>query len=627
MSLLETFQKIQKARKELQGLIEEATIIFVDLAESTFYKDEKGIEEGVEKVVNFNLDITKIIKENGEEYKRKGDLEGYEISKYIGDSVMAYFKGQNGPKIAVEIGIKIQQYFKELNLAMKNDLDKFKPKIGIDFGEVLFAQYYENSPRDPHGLIVDRAARIVSLAKPYQILISDDVNKLLGSNFKKEISEMDYRKLKGIKKDVKVREVVWDEKLGKLGIKFEITPSVSMISADEPTVFRFIEDNLLLEQSKQVDLFLYTYETLASSLRFKLLESKVPIILRILIRNPRNDPKKEANIKSSINIMSEIMSKNPKITFNVRFYNDEPLLRAYIFHKENNESVGLFGMYRYDASHDMKFVGAEYNHLIYAVGGSFFEKHLLGVFQSRFDYAWEKLTQQKAIIFDLDGLLIDSMPFYYQAWFEAFQNVGINIRKDEVYEREGEKKEITAKEVYIKYKGEEPSSDLIKIIIKTKDEVFKKIYKVQIFPHVQELLKCLKSKNIKLGLVTGSTSLAEKFQKHEDFLDLFDVLITGENTKIGKPMPDPYNIAVDKLGVSKENCCVIENAPLGIKSAKAAELTCFAVKGNSPIPDKTLEDAGACFVYKNFLDLRKHLVWADTNIDIKDFINMFKAIL
>lgn len=627
MSLLNTLQKIQKARKELEGLIEDATIIFVDLAESTYYKDERGIEEGVEKVVNFNLDVSQIIKESGEEYKQKGEIERYEISKYIGDEVMAYFKGQNGSKIAVEIAMRIQRHFKELNLEIKNELEKYKPKIGIDFGEVLFAQYYKNSPLDPHGLTVDRAARIVSLAKPFQILISDDVKKLLGSKFKTQIGATENRKFKGIKKDVKVHEVIWDEKLGKLGIRFEITPSVSMISADEPTVFRFIEDNLLLEQSKQIDLILYTYETLASALRSKLLNSKVPIVQKILIRNPLKDPKKKANIQSSIGIMSEVMSKNPKISFNVRFYDNEPLLRSYIFHKQNNEKEGLFGLYRYDASHDMKFVGAEYNQLIYAGGGSFFEKHLLDIFQSRFDYDWGKLTVQKAVIFDLDGLLIDSMPFYYMAWSESFKRVDVNIRKEEIYMREGEKKEVTAREVYKQYKKEEPTPDLIEIIIKTMNEFFSQKSKVRILPQVPELLTYLKSKKVKLGLVTGSTSLVEKFQHHKEFINLFDAIVAGEDTINGKPMADPYNKAIEKLGVSKENCYVVENAPLGIKSAVAAGLTCFAVKGESPLSEKILKDAGACFVYKDLTELRKHLAWVDTNMHMKDFINTFDNIL
>lgn len=627
MSLIYTLKKIQQAREEIKSFIERATIIFIDMAESTYYKNEKGIELGVEKVVNFNLGTTEIIKEKGKEYVQNEEIEKYDISKYIGDEVMAYFKGKDSAKVAVEIAIQIQRHFEEVNRRKRDELEKYKPKIGIDFGDVLFAQYYVSSPLDPHGLAVDRASRIVRLAKPYQILISEEIKNLVEGKMTIQTSIMEKRKFKGIKEEVKIYEVIWDEKIGQLGIKIEEEPSVSMISADEPTVFRFIQDKNLLERSKQIDLSLYTYETLASALRFKLLQSKTQMKFRVLIRNPSRDPKKDANIKGSISNMAEVISKNPKISFDVRFYDDEPLLRTYIFHKENNETEGLLGLYKYDPNHEMKFVGAEYNYLIYARAIPLFEKHLLNIFQSRFNYKWNKLTIQKAVIFDLDGVLIDSMLFYYWAWNEAFKKVGISINKEDIYEREGEKGEITARELYKKYKGKEPNSDIINVITETKDEAFRRIFKVQIFPGALELLTSLKSKSVKLGLVTGSTSLADKFKKHNKFLEIFDAIVTGEDTKNGKPMPDPYLMAVQKLAVSTKNCYAVENSLLGIKSAIEAGLTCFVVKGPFSLSDKMLKNAGVNYIYKNIIELKKHLIWADTNIHMRDFLDVFGQFL
>lgn len=224
MSLISEVEKLEQIKKDINGLIERAAIIFIDMTGSTTYKDERGIASGVGKVIKFNLDVTKIIKEKGEEFKQKGEIEEYEICKYIGDEVMAYFKGKDSSKVAVEIAIDIENHFKDVNSEISDEFEKYKPKIGIDFGEVLFAQYYENSPLDPHGLIVDRAARIVSLAKPCQILISEEATNDAGDKVDVEFSEKEKKKFKGIKEKTIVREGVWDEEIGELGIKLEEEP-------------------------------------------------------------------------------------------------------------------------------------------------------------------------------------------------------------------------------------------------------------------------------------------------------------------------------------------------------------------------------------------------------------------
>lgn len=214
----------------------------------------------------------------------------------------------------------------------------------------------------------------------------------------------------------------------------------------------------------------------------------------------------------------------------------------------------------------------------------------------------------KAVIFDLDGVLIDSMPFHYQAWREAFKRFGIAIAREEIYEREGEKREITAKELYAEHVAQEANADLIKSIIQAKDSIYHRLFRVIFIPGAMNLLSLLKSKNVRIGLVTGATSLDILFRPHIGFLAVFDAIVDGDEPEKGKPAPDPYLIAVRKLGLSTQNCCAVENAPLGIRSAVAANLTCFAVKGPSPLSEETLKGAGAHSVYKDIGQLADHLV-------------------
>lgn len=208
-----------------------------------------------------------------------------------------------------------------------------------------------------------------------------------------------------------------------------------------------------------------------------------------------------------------------------------------------------------------------------------------------------------AVIFDLDGVLIDSMPFHFQAWRQAFGEFDITVTQGEIYEREGEKRETTARELYTKHAGKEPTANLIKSIIHSKDKVYSSIFRVQFIHGALELLGLLNSNKVKLGLVTGTTSLDDLFLQHKSFLRIFDAIVDGDEPERGKPAPHPYLLAVRKLGLLPQNCYVVENAPLGIRAAAAAHLTCLVVRGPSPLSDEILKDAGARSVYENIEQL------------------------
>jgi class 3 adenylate cyclase len=221
MSLISYLEEIEQIKNKIDEESKEAAIIFIDMTGSTTYKDKRGIRSGVAKVIKFNLDVTKIIKEKGEESKQKGEIEEYQICKYIGDEVMAYFIGESSSKVAVEIAVGIENHFKDVNSEISDEFEKYKAKIGVDFGRVMFADY-KNLPPDPQGLIVDRAARIVSLAKPCQILISEEAKNDAGDKVDVVFSEKEKKKVHGIEEKTIVREVVWDEEIGELGMELAV---------------------------------------------------------------------------------------------------------------------------------------------------------------------------------------------------------------------------------------------------------------------------------------------------------------------------------------------------------------------------------------------------------------------
>jgi len=180
----------------------------------------------------------------------------------------------------------------------------------------------------------------------------------------------------------------------------------------------------------------------------------------------------------------------------------------------------------------------------------------------------------KAIIFDVDGVLVDSMRFQADAWVKTFREVGISITREDIYELEGSNNRRLVKSIFEKA-GKEPDPRLLEQLPEKKREALD-FDKIKPFEGILDCLKELK-RHFKLAMVSGShvdtvTKVVDKF-----FSNCFDVVITGSDLERGKPDPDPYLKALEELDLTKNECIVIENAPLGITAAKRAGLYCVAV--------------------------------------------------
>jgi beta-phosphoglucomutase len=181
----------------------------------------------------------------------------------------------------------------------------------------------------------------------------------------------------------------------------------------------------------------------------------------------------------------------------------------------------------------------------------------------------------KAIIFDMDGVLVDSMPDHAEAWKKAFASVGIRIERKDIYELEGSNHRQIV-ELIFRHFGLNPTEEEIRELGRKKVEIFEKIEHVKPFEGIRELLSVLTPK-YKLAVVSGSSRRTVHSIINTFFPDIFQVIIDGDDVTNSKPAPEPYLKAVEKLGVPKEQCLVIENAPLGIRSAKSAGLRCIAI--------------------------------------------------
>ncbi|WP_292391243.1 HAD family hydrolase [Methanosarcina sp. UBA5] len=180
----------------------------------------------------------------------------------------------------------------------------------------------------------------------------------------------------------------------------------------------------------------------------------------------------------------------------------------------------------------------------------------------------------KAIIFDVDGVLVDSMRFQADAWVKAFKEVGITITREDIYELEGSNNRRLIKSIFEKA-GKEPEPWHLEQLPEKKREALE-FDRIKPFEGILDCLKALK-RHFKLALVSGSHTDTVNKVVNKYFSNYFDVIITGSDLERGKPDPDPYLKALENLYLTKNECIVIENAPLGITAAKRAGLYCVAV--------------------------------------------------
>jgi len=186
------------------------------------------------------------------------------------------------------------------------------------------------------------------------------------------------------------------------------------------------------------------------------------------------------------------------------------------------------------------------------------------------------LRQFQAVIFDLDGVLIDSMPHHVAAWQEVFRSFHVEVPAEELRRHEGEKARITIGRLAKKH-GLSFSDAELEELVERKRRIYRKQAPRGMRPVARKALAALKKRGFKTAIVTGSVRPNLEWTLSPDDLALFDVIVTSEECINGKPDAEPFQKAAQRLGLAPEHCLVIENAPLGIRSAKAAGMACLAL--------------------------------------------------
>jgi len=184
------------------------------------------------------------------------------------------------------------------------------------------------------------------------------------------------------------------------------------------------------------------------------------------------------------------------------------------------------------------------------------------------------VKKYKAVLFDFDGVLGMTMEDNYHAWNRAFAEYGIDFDKNEYFLLEG----LNTKKVAEHFsRNSRVSPEIINNIVILKEKYYVENNNFSLYEGVETTISRLKKGGYLLGLVSGASYVRISATLQKVFLGNFDVVLTGDKVNNCKPHHEPYLNAAKALSMKPSDCVVVENAPLGIESARAAGMYCIAV--------------------------------------------------
>ena len=210
----------------------------------------------------------------------------------------------------------------------------------------------------------------------------------------------------------------------------------------------------------------------------------------------------------------------------------------------------------------------------------------------------------KAVLFDMDGVLFDSMKNHAKAWNKAMAIYGMNLSEEEAYMHEGRTGASTINIVCMRERDYNADEEEIKKIYQTKSDIFNSLPKAEPMKGAYTLLRNIKESGLQPVLVTGSGQLSLLDNLNHHFPGIFqkEFMVTAFDVKYGKPNPEPYLMGLKKAGIAPNEAVVVENAPLGVKAGVAAGIFTIAVN-TGPLPDSALLNEGANLLFRSMQEL------------------------
>ncbi len=186
----------------------------------------------------------------------------------------------------------------------------------------------------------------------------------------------------------------------------------------------------------------------------------------------------------------------------------------------------------------------------------------------------------KAVLWDLDGVLVDSAPFHFQAWQELFQSVGKGFADADFRRTFGLRNDAILTDIL----GELASAEVERLAQRKEGLYRDKVAgRVAAIPGAIDLLRRLQQRGRKIAIVSSTPRENVRVVLRSLGLEgVFETVVAEEDAPKGKPDPQGFLVAAEKLGVAAAECVVIEDAPGGVEAAKRAGMRCIGVTTSRP---------------------------------------------
>ena len=206
---------------------------------------------------------------------------------------------------------------------------------------------------------------------------------------------------------------------------------------------------------------------------------------------------------------------------------------------------------------------------------------------------------KKGIIFDMDGTIVDSLPYHYKAWKIFFKENKVENFSERLkdYKGGGTLDLLTA--VY----GDKYSTKELKIMTDDKEIIFREIYKNNVVPIMgfMDMFELIKSKKILVGIASNAIRKNVKMILSElKIYEKFDSIICGDEVKRGKPDPEMFDETIDRFNLKKEECLIFEDSVEGVSAAVNSRVDVVGI--TSSTSGEILIDKGCITTIDNYLN-------------------------
>ena len=191
-------------------------------------------------------------------------------------------------------------------------------------------------------------------------------------------------------------------------------------------------------------------------------------------------------------------------------------------------------------------------------------------------------NQIRAVLWDMDGTLIDSMPYHVEAWTEVLEPLGYHFAPEQLLKTFGLRNEEIVRD---HLKLDRPEAELQRLI-EEKEERYRGLVRehgLALLPGARRWLDDLKAADWQQAIVSSAPRLNVTAVLQGTNLGAFmDTIVCAEDIERGKPYPDPFLLAADRLGVQPQRCIVVEDAPAGLEGARCAGMRTVGVLNTHP---------------------------------------------